>query len=310
MILPVFSAPLQGFTDAAYRRAHAASAGGVEAYFTPFLRVEHGQIRARDLRDITRQEEDPLTVPQVIASDPAELRTLCSAVKASGYQWTDINLGCPFPMQTRLGRGAGMLEQPDAFRALMEELRLINEEDGMRFSLKMRLGNSAPDEWKSLISSLNAAPLEMVTMHPRIGRQQYKGSVDMEAFGEFCAACAHPVVYNGDLSSVSDIEAVAMRFPDLAGVMLGRGLLSRPTLAREYRSGCEAPETEVRRSVLAIHDSVLADYERRLEGGDGQVLQKIQPFWEYAGACFDRKTVKKLLKTESLDAYRRLLSKL
>ena len=33
-------APLQGYTDSVYREAHAQIFGGVETYYTPFVRLE------------------------------------------------------------------------------------------------------------------------------------------------------------------------------------------------------------------------------------------------------------------------------
>lgn len=35
-------APMQGYTDAAYRRAHCECAGGVGEYYAPFVRLEKG----------------------------------------------------------------------------------------------------------------------------------------------------------------------------------------------------------------------------------------------------------------------------
>ena len=39
--------PLQGYTDAVYRQAHARFFGGVDCYYSPFARVEHGEIRRK-----------------------------------------------------------------------------------------------------------------------------------------------------------------------------------------------------------------------------------------------------------------------
>ena len=52
MSLPVYFAPLQGYTDVVYRKAHAALFGGIAAYYTPFVRIEKGDFRRKDLRDI------------------------------------------------------------------------------------------------------------------------------------------------------------------------------------------------------------------------------------------------------------------
>ena len=51
--LPIHFAPLQGYTEAIYRQAHARIFGGIESYYTPFVRVEHGEIRKKDMREIT-----------------------------------------------------------------------------------------------------------------------------------------------------------------------------------------------------------------------------------------------------------------
>lgn len=79
--LPIFFAPLQGFTDAAYRKAHHAVCGGIEAYYAPFLRLEHGELRRRDVRDVSPlmqgEPEGGLLIPQVIAADVEEFPATC-----------------------------------------------------------------------------------------------------------------------------------------------------------------------------------------------------------------------------------------
>ena len=50
--LPIHFAPLQGYTEAIYRNAHATVFGGVETYYTPFVRLEKETFRSRDIRDI------------------------------------------------------------------------------------------------------------------------------------------------------------------------------------------------------------------------------------------------------------------
>lgn len=302
--LPIFFAPLQGFTDAAYRKAHQAVCGGVEAYYAPFLRLEHGELRRRDVRDV--EPSDVPLIPQVIAADVEEFRMLAQVLMDKNNRQIDINMGCPFPMQTRLGRGAGLLLHPERVTAIMEEVKRLSTE-GIQCSVKMRLGLEFADEWQHILPILNDAPLHHITVHPRVGKQQYKGEVDMSAFANLYAASSHPVIYNGDLTTVADIEAVAAQFPNLSGIMIGRGLLARPTLAEEYQTGKYYSDDEVRKRILAIHHEVLCHYEQTLEGGDAQVLQKIMPFWEYAGAAFDHRFVKRLKKSHNLQEYKSLI---
>ena len=55
----------------------------------------------------------------------------------------------------------------------------------IRFSVKMRLGWERADEWREILPLLNESCVRQITLHPRIGRQQYKGTVDREAFTAF-----------------------------------------------------------------------------------------------------------------------------
>ena len=91
--------PLQGYTDRIYRNAFAHYFGGVEVYYTPFIRVEKGALRKRDLRDIEPETNTVADlIPQILPGSADEFRLLTDAVGGKGYRQIDINLGCPFPM--------------------------------------------------------------------------------------------------------------------------------------------------------------------------------------------------------------------
>jgi len=175
----VHFAPLQGYTDSVYREAHARVFGGVETYYTPFVRLEKGGFRNKELRDLAPEANTSASlVPQMIAASPEEFRRIAGLFRESGYRRADINLGCPFPMQARQHRGAGILPYPDEVRALLET---IFEYPEIRFSVKLRLGWDSPDEAQALLPFLNGLPLTHLTLHPRIGTQQYKGETDLDA---------------------------------------------------------------------------------------------------------------------------------
>lgn len=77
--LPIHFAPLQGYTDAVYRRAHARIFGGIETYYSPFVRVEHGEIRRKDVRDIAPDNNRGLhLIPQLIAPQPEKFEQVMS----------------------------------------------------------------------------------------------------------------------------------------------------------------------------------------------------------------------------------------
>ena len=237
--MPIHFAPLQGYTDDVYRRIHHERIGGIETYYTPFLRMEGGGVRTKDMRDIRPAfNEGVPVVPQIIMKSMKEFDYLVGIVEEKGYKRIDLNMGCPFPMQAKHGRGSGLLAHTD----IVEEIcKAIQAKPELEFSVKMRLGWENADEWRAILPMLNDTPLTQITLHPRIGTQQYKGSVDMEAFREFYELCKHPLLYNGDVTTLAQITELEQNYPDLAGIRIGRGLLARPSLAAEYAACAELP---------------------------------------------------------------------
>lgn len=299
--LKIDVAPLQGFTEAAWRNAHAEVFGGIDTYYTPFVRLEKGEVRNKDRRDVAPERNRVAhLIPQVIASCPEELVALVDFLAAQGYREIDLNMGCPFPLIVNRGKGSGLLPYPERVEALLEALRAYPD---VAFSVKMRLGWQEADEWKRLLPLLNRSCVRKVTLHPRIGKQQYKGSVDLEAFAAFYEACELPLVYNGDLVSLEDMERVAERFPRLDGLMVGRGLLANPSLAAAFREGAAWDTERLYTKVKDMHNRIFEAYEYSIEGGEAQLLQKMKTLWEYLLPDLDKKRRKAILKSARLEGY-------
>lgn len=275
--------------------------GNVAAYYTPFIRFEHGQIRSKDMRDIRPEfNENVNVIPQIIAANADEARTLVAKIKELGYKRIDINMGCPFPLQTRHGKGAGILSNQEK---VAEVLSVVSEFEDIEFSIKMRLGLDDSNDWKQSINIINSTRLKHVTVHPRIASQQYKGNVDMEQFDAFLSECKHPVIYNGDILSIEDIKRLEDKYGDkLSGVMIGRGLLARPSLAYEYVNGTSLSETQLIAKIKTLHSSLLEHFTSIIPG-EAQQLSKVRTFWDFMEETIGRKKWKKIVKAGNMKNY-------
>ncbi|MDO4498003.1 MAG: tRNA-dihydrouridine synthase family protein, partial [Bacteroidales bacterium] len=250
-MLPIYFAPLQGYTEDCYRRVHKTLCPGVDAYYTPFVRLEHGKVRNKDMRDVKPENNEGVpVVPQLIVRDVAELNTLLEVMRPFGYKRLDLNMGCPFTLQTRHGRGAGLLANPDEVKRIGE---VVSQCDDIRFSVKMRLGLDDKEQWRNVLPLLNEMPLEHICLHPRIATQGYKGSILTNEFAEFASVCKHPLIYNGDILTVEDIVKTEQTYQNLCGIMIGRGLLARPTLVEEYKSEKTFSTQEVIARIKMLH---------------------------------------------------------
>lgn len=298
---PILFAPLQGYTEDVYRRLHNEIFGGVTSYTTPFMRIEHGEPRSKDLRDVRPEfNEGVNVVPQIIASDAKEMEALLDVLLALNYKRVDVNMGCPFPLQTRHGRGAGLLAHPDRIAEIADVMRKHSE---VAFSVKMRLGLNDRDEWKNAMPILNELQLDHITVHPRIATQQYKGEVDRDALDSLLSSTSHRIVYNGDIASVSDIDDLQRNYGSrFSGVMIGRGLLARPSLAEEYANDEVWSDGKLKEKIRLIHDKMHEHYTRVIPG-ESQQLSKLRSFWDYLEPTIGRKQWKKIVKAGNMKNY-------
>ncbi|MEE3447860.1 MAG: tRNA-dihydrouridine synthase family protein [Bacteroidales bacterium] len=287
--MEIYFAPLQGFTDFVFRNSHAKYFKGVNKYFTPFLRVENGEIRKKDIKDLSLSTV-PNLVPQIMANSCVDVEILVQCVKNHGFKECDLNFGCPFPQQSKHFYGAGIWDKPEKVSEVLSALKNFPE---ISFSLKMRLGNTDVFQTLDLIEVINSADLKFVTIHPRLGKQMYSGEIDFKTFETLYEKLSFPIVYNGDLKTPADIETLIKKYPKLKGVMIGRGLLSNPFLA-------EGSPFDKKR-FMEFHNSLIDGYSEIYGGAEFMVLDKMKTFWTYSDK--DKKVLKKIQKSKSLSEY-------
>ena len=304
--LPIHFAPLQGYTDVIYRNAHAACFGGIDTYYTPFVRLEKGSFRHRDVRGIEPENNQVShLIPQLIAPTAEKAEKILSLFIEKGYKEADINMGCPFPILAKRHNGSGILPYPEEVQAL---LSLITKYPQISFSIKMRLGWEDPEECLKLAPIINELPLRQVVMHPRLGKQQYKGEVDLKAFEAFQHVCKHPLIYNGDINRVEDIHRIQEQFPGLAGIMIGRGLLANPALALEYAENRTLTSDEMSERIRDMHNQLFSCYNEQLQGGEIQLMNKMKCFWEYLLPEADKKLRKAIHKSSRIDKFQQAVN--
>ena len=290
--IPVLAAPLQGVTDNVWRMAQHSVFGGVDAYYAPFMRVERGEVRRKDLRDVEPDRNAGITlIPQILACQPDHALMMVDALKRMGYTRIDINLGCPFPPIALHRKGSGMLAYPELAEALFTALAAI---DGVEYSVKMRLGWDQPGQWRDIMPLLDILKPVSIAVHPRIGKQQYKGDLDIGQFEALMAASSWPIVYNGGLRTVEDIEAVVSRYPNLAAVMVGSGLAANPGMFAP-----DATPDDYRR----FHDLLVDGYTDQLNGGEAQLVRHLQDIWQTFLPGTGHKLFKAIRKSRTLDQY-------
>lgn len=306
-MLPIYLAPLQGYTDVIYRQNHAKYVGGIKKYYSPFVRVEKGVAKDRDLWDVKPENNLGYEfVPQIIFSSIDEFNILVEALEKQGHREIDLNMGCPFPMQTGHGRGSGILPHTDVVEEIAKRINSLSE---IRFSVKMRLGLESAEESQNLLPILNDTRLTHITLHPRLGKQQYKGALDMENFQKFYEECKQAIIFNGDILSIRRINELESLFPNLAGVMMGRGILTLPSMAAEYECGKIWNTAQRNKVVWELHQGIYQQSKENLQDSN-QMLNRMRCFWEYQTETLPQKLLKQVAKCKSFANYESLIPEL
>lgn len=299
----IYQAPLQGSTDFDFRRVLAESFGGIDKYFIPYLSFGKGrEIKKSQLREVFPENNGVLpVVPQVLFSNEAEMFDLVNILIDYGYQEINLNLGCPYPMATNKGRGAAWLEKPEALNEILQQL--YAKGFPAKFSVKMRAGMKNDQEAKAIFDVLNRFPLEELIFHPRTASQMYDGKANPQLFAEAILQAKHPMVYNGDILSVADLQELQTILPEQNSWMIGRGLLTNPALAAQLNGEVFEPKA-LRKQMRDFHDQLLEAYSARLQG-DGHIVMKMSQFWAYFSESFENphKAMKLVKKSSSLLKY-------
>ena len=284
-------APLRGITVAAFRRLHAERFGGVDYAVAPFIPLVAGaRVMPKLLADVLPEACGAVrTVPQVIGKDPAALRVMAQALQDLGYAEMNLNCGCPWKMVARKGRGSGLPENEDDFLRMLEA-GCEAMPDG--FSIKIRLGMKTKDTLARLAPRIAEHPLKEIAVHPRTGVQMYEGDVDLDAFAAVLPILPMPVVYNGDVRTLADYARIVARFPGLAGVMIGRGLIADPALGESIRVWEDGGRGEVKTPprdparVAAFAAELYATYRATL-CGPSPVLGRMKELWGHLHVYFE-----------------------
>lgn len=295
----VYLAPLRGITDVTFRTVYANHFGGFDMAVAPFLNPQQSPSNKKKLlADIFIEDNQALPViPQLLNNRAEDFLYMANKIEELGYSEINWNLGCPAPMVANKGRGSGLLPYPEE---IFEILDTVLPKMRAKLSIKMRLGFRDPAESLVILPRLNDYPLTEIIIHPRIGKQMYKGTTNLDGFTDCLGLTSHRVVFNGDITSREIFLQLQKRFPTINRWMIGRGVLCNPLLAEEIRHPDGATAGNSCERIRHFHDELLSAYREKLSG-PGHLIGKMKQLWLYLASSFPgkEKALKKIKKAKT-----------
>ena len=193
----IFLGPMAGVTDLPFRLL--CKEQGADVMVTEMVSAKglyYGS-RKTDLLLQTDDREKPVGV-QLFGSDPDIMAGEAEKLAKRGFDFIDINMGCPVPKIVNNGEGSALMKNPELAESIV---RSIVEAVDIPVTVKIRAGFTkdsinAPEMARAIESGGASA----VAVHARTREQYYSGESDWSVIKAVKAAVKIPVIGNGDIT--------------------------------------------------------------------------------------------------------------
>lgn len=292
-------APMEGITGRLFRLAHNRWFGGIDRYYIPFLSPTQTHVFSKkEWRDVLPEHNEGLhVVPQLLTRNADDFLWAAGELAAVGYKEVNLNLGCPSGTVVAKGKGSGFLGHPEELERFLDQ---IFSACPLKISIKTRLGMTSPEEFPPLLELFQRYPVQELIIHPRVQKDFYKYPARREVFSALLPQYTLPVCYNGDLATAEQCADFCRQYPTVHALMLGRGLIGDPALARKARGGPAADKDTLR----AFHDQLYEDYCTAFNSRRNAMM-RMKEIWFYLIGLFEDsgKSAKALRKTSDSAAF-------
>ena len=237
---PVFLAPMEDVTDAAFRLM--CKGFGADMVYTEFVSSD------ALIRDVNRSvqklnicdEERPVAI-QIYGNEVEPMVEAAKRVEAARPDILDINFGCPVKKVARKGAGAGMLQN---IPKLLQITKAVVDAVKIPVTVKTRLGwDDNSKVIVELAEALQDCGIAALTVHGRTRAQMYTGEADWTLIGKIKEnpRMRIPIIGNGDITTPERAKECFERY-GVDAVMIGRASFGRPWIFREVKHYLENGE--------------------------------------------------------------------
>jgi tRNA-dihydrouridine synthase B len=245
--VPVFGdailAPMDGYSDWPFRSICRALGSAMS--YSEFVKVEHVLHSPRHTKaKLYFEEAERPVVFQIYGDDIEQIIAAAIIVQELGPDIIDINMGCPAKSVASRGAGVGLMRTPIKIARLFRKLTAVLR---VPVTGKIRLGWEDMRTYKLVARIVEENGGSLIAVHGRTKEQNYGGQANWDAIAEVKAAVKIPVIGNGDVRTVADMDRMK-QYTGCEGVMIGRAAIANPWIFSRLDREQVCPE-QVRETV-------------------------------------------------------------
>jgi tRNA-dihydrouridine synthase C len=259
-------APMEGLADDVLRGV-LTRAGSYDWCVTEFVRITDTVLPHRcytrlspELANGARTEAGTPVRVQLLGNDPEMLAANAAHLARLHPFGIDLNFGCPTPLVNRHRGGAALLNEPELLHRIAAAVRAAVPAD-MPVTAKMRLGIDDTSKAIACALALESGGVNELVVHARTKADGYKPLARWEWVARIREVVKLPLIANGEVWTVADWHAIRAA-TGCDDVMLGRGAVADPLLARRIRGDADAEPGEADWRAI---EAMLADFWTRVQ---------------------------------------------
>lgn len=215
--------PMDGFSDWPFRsicRALGSAMSVTEFVKDKYIIHALQHIAAR----FTYEEAERPVAFQIYGDDPDELLQAAVRVQELKPDIIDINMGCPAKTVAHSGAGVGLMREPLKVAHIFQKLSTTLS---VPVTGKIRIGWEGFRSYKLIARIVEENGGAAIAVHARTKEQGYGGEADWDVIAEVKQSVKIPVIGNGDVRTVADIDRMKS-YTGCDAVMIGRAAVGNP----------------------------------------------------------------------------------